>query len=406
MRLRARWLFPGDGKPIPDAVVTIKNGTIIEVSKSGDAIDLGDVAIIPGLINAHTHLEFSSIETPLEPRGEFANWIGSVIRWRHGATPDLPTRVQSGWTESLQSGVTHLGEIATADWRGAVDSAVTAHSMPPVSGIMFREYLGLDDGAVATHFDSARKFLDETKSNPQLIPGLSPHAPYSVHPELFSGLVQLAQEYRCPVAFHLAESPAELEAIKNGTGPLVELFEKMGVWKPDAIPSGTRPIDFLKQLEAVEHALIIHGNFLSEEEINWLGSRNNMSVVYCPRTHAAMQQGEHPWRKMLAAGVRVMLGTDSRASNPDLSIWRELQFLANHHPEISASSLLSLATHNAASGMGLPRTGRIDADHVADLCVVALGESFDPHDASLFSGNIIAVMKSDEQINGPSSLFQ
>lgn len=385
-RYFARWIYPGDGPPLQNATIEIADGIIqsVELGRA-EATDLGSVAILPGLINAHTHLEFSAIDLPLEPLDEFELWIQSVIDWRREAGSSTLNSIHRGIEESVQAGVTSIAEIATTDWR-ATSTIAAQQSAPRI--LMFREYLGLSDDAVESQLTSAREFLERTNDAP-FSAALSPHAPYSLHPELFDGLCTLAEEFRVPIAIHLAESPAELELLEYGRGPLSMMLKSLGVFRSELFEIPRRPIDFLKRLDCSVPVLLIHGNSLSDEEIEFLSNRPLMSVVYCPRTHAAMQKNSHPWQRMLAADINVTLGTDSRASNPDLSIWNELRFLHNHHPEIKASDLLKLSTANAAKALRLESVGSLAPGNIADLCVVPLsGQALQQPEQYLFaSGN-------------------
>jgi cytosine/adenosine deaminase-related metal-dependent hydrolase len=213
--------------------------------------------------------------------------------------------------------------------------------------------------------------------------GVSPHAPYSVHPDLVRGLVDLAVSRRAPVAMHLAETRAELELLADGTGEFIPFLEGLGVWRADAIPRGTRPLDYLRELARSENALAIHGNYFAADEIDFLSAHPNISVVYCPRTHAFFRHDPHPWRKLLARQVNVALGTDSRASSPDLGLWNELLFLRAQFPDFDPALLLHVGTWNGAFALGLEsETGSLAVGKAADLAVVELsgGDTTDPHD--------------------------
>ena len=406
-RYRARWLCNGDrfSRPIPHAVIEIRDQHIHNISqerKEAD-IDLGQVAIVPGLINAHTHLEFSSIQQPLQPLDEFPGWVRSVVDWRRSQSSGPFEAIQAGLKESIQSGVTTVGEIATTDWR---ENKETLSEVSPRRVVMFREFLGLADEAVDSQLQIARDFLNRSTSN-HFIPALSPHAPYSVHPDLFDGLCELAAERNVPVAFHLAESPAEMQLLHDGTGPMVDFLQTMGVYRPELFEQRQTPLNILKRLDRGFPVLIVHGNFLFDEEIEYLSRRKHMSVVYCPRTYESMQGGDYPWRKMLAADVNVVIGTDSRASNPDLSIWNELRFLQRQASILTGERILAMATSNAAQALGLVNTGQLVAGHTADLCIVQLDDpSIEDPQRFLFrdQSRPIAVMQAGEWTIPPRSL--
>jgi len=154
------------------------------------------------------------------------------------------------------------------------------------------------------------------------------------------------------------------------------MLEEFGVWEPSAIPHGSRPLDYLQPLTGLDHALVIHGNYLSDDEIDFLCRHPNLTVVYCPRTHAAFGHAPHPWRKLLQRGGCVAIGTDSRASNPDLSLWRELCFLRDQFPDVSPQILLELGTIRGARALGLEETtGILGVGRSADLTVVTLDAS-------------------------------
>lgn len=376
IRLRARWLFPGDSPPLPHVVVEVEQGRIVFISadqsstcQNADEIDLGQAALIPGLINAHTHLEFSDLAAPVEPRDRFADWIQAIIQSRREGHRDTLAAIQQGLAESRECGVAGLAEIATSDW--ILRTPVEDRSLRVFT---FREILGLHPGRVDSQLDVAKTFLAQAAACGQTDVGLSPHAPYSLHPRLFRGLIELAITHDVPVAMHLAESPAEMELLHRGTGPLVDLFTRMGIWPPEGHSGNLRPLDFLKELARAPRGLVVHGNFLNEEEMRFVASSPQLSVVYCPRTHQAMQSTPHPWQRLLELGVNVTLGTDSRASNPDLNLWDELRWLQTQAPEPAASSLLKLATANAAQALGWDDLGRLAPGFSAQFGVVPLTE--------------------------------
>jgi cytosine/adenosine deaminase-related metal-dependent hydrolase len=206
-----------------------------------------------------------------------------------------------------------------------------------------------------------------------------------VHPELFAGLVSLAAAAGAPIAFHLAESPEELQLLAAGGGPFRDLLESLGPWSPTAIPLGTRPMDYLRRLaDARVRALVIHGNYLDPEEIALLAhARERMSVVYCPRTHAYFGHARHPLPRLLEAGAKVAVGTDSRASNPDLSVLEELRLVAREFPELPPETVLALGTLRGAEALGqADRIGSLVPGKFADLAIVALPDrdARDPHE--------------------------
>ena len=205
---------------------------------------------------------------------------------------------------------------------------------------------------------------------------LSPHAPYTVLPELFERLVALAVEHRAPLCLHLAETQAELELLRDGTGELRDMLDRFGVWRADLHPRGRRPLDFLQQMAGLDHALIAHGNYLDADERAFLAQQPNIATVYCPRTHHFFGHSAHPWLELLAAGASVALGTDGRSSNPDYSLWSEVRWLDELTHGTQRPLLLELATIRGARALGLAESfGDLAIGKFADLCVIELPES-------------------------------
>jgi cytosine/adenosine deaminase-related metal-dependent hydrolase len=165
--------------------------------------------------------------------------------------------------------------------------------------------------------------------------------------------IELALQSQVPVAMHLAESLEELELLQSGTGPLVDLLQRLQAWDPSALASMVRPLRYLQILSAAPRALAIHGNYLDKEERAFLAEhRSRMSLVYCPRTHFYFGHCRYPLADLLRGGVRVALGTDSRASNPDLSVFEEMRFIARRFPEIAPVEILRMGTAAGAEALG------------------------------------------------------
>lgn len=399
--LRGRYVFPVDREPIAGGWVTVAGDRIAAVGQDTHAIeryDLGDVAILPGLVNTHTHLEFSYLNQPLgEPGMPLADWIALVTASRpesvqagaqEAAENAMSAAVARGLGESLAAGTTTLGEIAVAGWSPLPFQSAALDS------IIFRESICLSperfDAALAT----ARQHLmapihahpfDSPSSQPGALRiGLSPHAPYTVHPKLFARLVDLAIESDAPLAFHLAESLDELELLRSGGGRFFDYLAGRGFWVPGAIPLNTRPLDYLRQLARARRALVVHGNYLDDEEQAFLADhRDRLSVVYCPRTHAYFGHQRHPLEQLLARGARVALGTDSRASNPDLSLLAEMRYVAHKYPAIERAEVLRMGTLTGAAALGLAHeSGSLAPGKLANLAIVAIPATAaaDPHD--------------------------
>ncbi len=373
----------------------IENGRIarLDSGRNVDADDLGNVAVIPGLANAHTHLEFSDFAEPVTPARPFPDWIRAVIAARRDRAGTTQRAIDGGLRECLGGGTTLLGEIATDD------VSATRFGAASSAGVVFREVLGIGDDVAQDQLRIARQHLSEqtNRHDVDAIRGLSPHAPYSVSADLFQQCVQLAVTMNAPVAMHLAETREELELLRSGSGPFAELLKSLGVWRDRFWMQDGTIQSYLDVLARAPRALIVHGNYLTTSEIDFLGRHPQMTVVFCPRTHRFFGHAAHPWREMLKRGVSVALGTDSRASNPDLGLWAEVQYLRRNFSNVPAETLLELATVRGATALGqADETGTLSPGKRADLAVVVLCDdarnsiSTQPAEALLHPGNRIS----------------
>ena len=363
--LRAALLFPIHKPPKEDVWVNVRDGQITSIGPAEEKVryDPGDCAVLPGLVNAHAHLEFSDLETPLG-KGEMplAEWIGEVLAWRTSRERTTThQRVTEGISQSVAAGV-----IAIAD----IVSEKESFTDTPLYYRAFQELIATNDEQVAIAIEKIHSFDAEKNESSQY--GLSPHAPYSVAKPIWEKVVARASASNVPLAVHLAETRDELIFLATGEGRFDELLRKRGVH--DFAPAGKDPLSFLKILAAAPNTLIAHGNYLRDEEIKFLAHHNDrFTVVYCPRTHAYFGHDPYPLESMLDAGVQVAIGTDGRGSNPDLSLWREMQHIAQTHPAVSGEAILQMGTLAGACGLGLAdRIGTLKSGKEASLAVIRL----------------------------------
>ena len=402
---KAAWVIPVDRPPIENGVVEIHDGLITVVRSAlphESCHDLGDVALLPGLVNAHAHLEFSLVESPfggIQPARPFTDWIRLLVAYRTDRgqalrnfgigrgqfrNSEAPDPLNSGAIEAAESGTSLLGEIATAGWNAM---ALPANG-PRV--VAFRELIGLKPETADLQITLAEEWL--RRESQRVTYGLSPHAPYSVAPELLRRSVDLAKQFDAPVAMHLAETRAELEFLAHGRGEFVEMLKSFGAWPEEGLPLGRRPLDILRTLADAPRALVVHGNYLADDELDFIAARPQMSVVYCPRTHEFFGHEPHPWRQLLAKGANVALGTDGRGSNPDLSLWNELVFLRERFPDVAPCTLLELGTLAGAKALGCEHDcGTITPGKRADLIAISLTGSGDPLEKLLVAGRPISI---------------
>lgn len=386
---RAGWLLDGLAPPRRNVRLVVEGTRLVAVEPFDGGqfdLDFGDGVVVPGFVNAHTHLEFGALTEPTSPRDTpvpFAEWLRELIAARRAAAlerspeslrDERRTGVVLGLDELSRSGVTMVGEIARPDWPEATLAG-------PVDTLVFLELLGLSRARVEPLLAMAKAHLNRAavanEASGGAAPfadwqaGLSPHAPYTVHPDLLAGACRLSLEHQVPIAMHLAESWDELELLRSHSGALVETLREFDAWDPSALPRGLTPSDYLQALAKAWKTLVVHGNFLSSADYGRLAEdRERMSVVYCPRTHSRFVPTRYPLAEMLAAGVRVVLGTDSRATNPDLDFLAELRWVASRYPEVDRATLLRMATTDAAIALGLTNRGALIAGQRADFVVL------------------------------------
>lgn len=397
---RARYVFPVDRPPIEHGVVTIDGERIVAVGDrpaGENSVDLGPVALLPGFVNAHCHLEFSHLRRPLGRAGmPLADWIRAVIAERGRADYSAPLAIEDGLHESLAHGVTGIGDITTVD--------VSAQYFPRVDLTLFAEVIAFSRARAASAFSALALRLSSQHSQvdyrrratADIHFGISPHAPYTVSPGLVAKLVDVARGRGLPVAMHIAESREELEFLDRGTGPFQELLDERSMWDAEAIPRGSRPLDYLQMLAAAPRALVIHGNYLAADELEFLAARrDSMSLVYCPRTHEYFRHPRYPLNAALDASVRVALGTDSRASNPDLDLLAEMQFVRSAYAEIDPLAILKMGTLAAAEALGREaEIGSLYPGKLANMVALELSDEGGNSPAraleSIFSGGVTA----------------
>lgn len=312
-------------------------------------------------INAHTHLELAGIPGPIreETPGPLSmpDWVTRLMAFRRG--PDYaPAAAVEQALERLDAEM--VGDIYQKD------VPVAAYEKrPDIRKRLFYELIGWREDMVQPCIEGLEGFLDAFSpqnrdsaardgASPSIFPGISPHAPQTVHRLLLEAAVETARQRDLPLALHLAESPEEMQLLTDHDGPLRDMMRRVDPsYEPEQVLAGRRPLDYLRLLASAPRVAIIHGNYLDAEEIAWLGRHaDRFVVVYCPRTHGHFGHPEYPLRQMLRAGVRVALGTDSPASSPDLSIAAEIDFLRQRFPDISDSDLQDMTETNGRFALG------------------------------------------------------
>lgn len=345
---RADWVFTGIGEPLRDGVIEVADREIVAVKPYSPKMkinyDFGQCLITPGFVNAHTHLDLGALGGRLPATTNFTDWLQLVIAYRRlNDVAEWDAAIKQGIDESIRSGTTALGDISVGG-RSANFLAATE-----LESAVFLELIGLGDSGLQPSLEQAAVWLSGKTTQPRHY--LSPHAPYTVSRQL---LQQLGGAYpRTHVAMHVAETEAELELLATHAGPFKPFLESVNAWHPQNLISSID--ELLRLLQAFESVFLIHGNFLTRDQ--WQRLPRRTTLVYCPRTHAYFGHPPHPYLQMLADGMTVLLGTDSLASNPDLSILNECRFLWKRDRSLlDGETLLQLATGKATLATGCPAT--------------------------------------------------
>jgi cytosine/adenosine deaminase-related metal-dependent hydrolase len=375
---QARYALNPGSELISNAALEVRGDRVVSLRSGGSsctsaAADLGDVLLLPGLINAHTHLELTGLHGRVPFAGQFASWAERVIEMAPGNQGEAPARrwICEGARMSLRAGVTAVGDIGYGAHQSDELAAVSLRS------VCYREILG-----IGPKHEEALAFLhrgcrDMVSAPPNHWIGLSPHAPYSTDPQVYEEALALAERRGWPVCTHLAETREETVFLKTGEGPLRALLERRGLVTDSFAPAGCTPIQFAERVGLLEsNALLVHVNYLTDEELELLAG-SSCSVAYCPRSHAFFGHEPHRFREMMAAGVNVCLGTDSLASNDSLSILDEWRFLHARYPDLDLPFLLRMSTVNAAAALGVEADiGSLEPGKLADfICLPADGLS-------------------------------
>ncbi len=371
--LAADWVVPVEGDPIRDGAVVISDDGRIHAV--GQAADLGaderydNAVIVPGLVNAHSHIEYATY-AGFGDGLSFAPWIGMhVERKARLDDDDVLAIARVGAAGCLRSGITAIGDCSFAGMTAPACAALGLRA------IVYVEVFGGPE-AIEQRFHPTHERIEGSLSD-RIRLGISPHAPYTVTPELY----EAADALGLPVATHLSESPDEAAYVRDGSGPWSALAELL------VEPPGRSGIRLLH-----EHGLLndrvtaAHCVTVDDEEIAIL-AEHDVAIAHCPRSNAQLGCGIAPVTALVEAGLRVSIATDSPASTPSFDLFEEMRVAvwmqrarATTPGALTARDALRLATLGGARALGLDADlGSLVPDKWADLVVLSLeGSPFDP----------------------------
>jgi aminodeoxyfutalosine deaminase len=387
----AAWIVPISGPPLRDGWVVVDRGRVAATTKRPPAaaereIDLGDVAVMPGLVNAHTHLELSYLRDQVPPASQFVTWIRHVIAARR-RRPDpgsleILAAVDAAIAEASATGTALLGDISNT----LVTFAPLARS--PLAAVVFYELIRFAADDPRAFVEAACRQLERLVPTDRVRRSLAAHAPYSVAPLVLRAIRDAVnRDPFAPCSVHLSESTEEVEFIRSGRGPWRGLLEELGAWDSSWVPPGGTPVEFLDDSGFLDNrVLAVHGVQMSEADLDRLVARG-VTVVTCPRSNGHTGAGAPPIGEFYRAGVRIAVGTDSLASSPDLNVFAELATMRALAPGVPASLLLQSATREGARALGFEADyGTIEPGKRARLLAIDVPAAVDDVEEYLVGG--------------------
>src|ERR1043166_684825 len=387
MLLRARIVLPVSKPPIDDGAVLIDGdrirsvGSWRELSSLGPhpTLDLGDVILLPGLINVHCHLDYTDVAGRIPPTRFFTDWVKTLMTIK--ASWNFSEYAQS-WINGAKM-VVRNGTCAVADVEASPDLLPEIWSATPLRVCSFLEMTGVKTRRAPTSVLKEALEIIDACSNPPGPMGLSPHALYSTTRQLLQKTATQSRRKKLRVTSHLAESEQEYDMYMFRRGGLYEWLNRQRDMSDCGHGSPVQQFNRCGLLS--ERFLAVHVNYLAAGDAALLGQKE-CTVIHCPRSHAYFRHRPFPYRELAKAGVNLCLGTDSlasvskvRAHPVELSLFPEMQLFSASHPELLPATVLQMVTVNAARALGFAGTlGEFVEGAFADLIAVPFnGKSLD-----------------------------
>ncbi|MGH9237238.1 MAG: amidohydrolase family protein [Vicinamibacterales bacterium] len=386
---RADWVLPISDEPVHPGWVSIDGNRITGVG-SGDApeaVNLGRAAILPALVNVHTHLELSYLQGRVPPGTSFIEWVRTLMalrrRYPDPSAPEIVAAARNAIAAARASGTGLVGDVS--------NTLVTVPLLREagMAAQVFHELLGFNvaDPAARVRDASAAAAASGTAGQDVRV-RLAAHAPYSVSPEMFRAIRAAVDAQPAPVTtVHLGESADEVEFLRHGTGGFRMLLEELGVWAPEWEPPAVSPVAYLSDLGFLDRcSLVVHGVQFDGDDLSRLAALG-ATVASCPRSNVHVGVGSPPLEAFYAMDVNVAFGTDSLASVADLNLFSELQEARRIAPRVPARRLLESATLAGARALGFDAEfGSIETGKRAALIAVRVPDGAADVEEYLVSG--------------------
>ena len=379
MIVRAAWVLPISRPPIKDGWVAISGGRITAVGDEHDSPpapprELGHVALLPGLVNAHTHLELSWLRGRVPPAADFIDWIKQLFMTRGGRSERLDEghvldAARQAAREMRESGTAGVGDISNSL------APVESIRATGLRGVVFHELLGfnLTNGQLVIDTRPLRETANRLGAESVRV-SVAPHAPYSVSPELFRAIRAEVDASPLPItSVHLGESKGEVDFLRDGSGPWPGILKWVGSTRDGWQPPGMTPVEYLDSLGVLDsRTIVVHAVQLVDADLARLAEIGG-TVVACARSNQWVGVGVPPIERFFASGVKVAIGTDSLASVEDVNLFSELKTMRWLAPSVPASTLLESATRVGAEALGLgDELGTIEVGKRAELIAIEL----------------------------------
>lgn len=379
-RYHAAWVLPIASAPLRNGTVVVLQGRIAYVGprecapEGGEDVDLGHALLLPGLVNAHCHLELTAMRGFLDGLG-FRDWIIRLTSARRAVlTPAmLLDAARMGVEEGLRHGITTFADT------GDTDAGLHAMCERGVRGVCYREVFGPDpeqcDAVIAALAAKVKEMRERATALVSV--GVSPHAPYTVSDRLFRATAEFARTEGLPLAVHIAESEEERALVEEGRGAFADGLRARDI---QVAPRARTPIALMESLGVLtERALLIHCVRVDDDDIGTI-ARHRCAVAHCPASNAKLGHGVAPLAALLAARITVGIGTDSVASNDRMDLVEEARLATlmacareHRHDAVSAARALELATLGGARALGLhAEIGSLEVGKAADLAAFAI----------------------------------
>lgn len=396
--IRAAWVVPVTSPTIADGGVLIERGRILDVGpwdvvaaraaareQAGVAVtrrDAGAAALMPGLVNAHTHLELSWLRGRVPPARSLPAWVAASMALRREATDPTPSILEA-IREARGAGTSVIGDIANG-W-----ASVAPLGSSDLRAVVFHELLGFNVDPAGEVVAAARERALGA-SNDRVSVSLAAHAPYSTSPALIREIAVAVQDLTpCVMSIHAAESAEETEFLATGGGAWRAVLEGLGRWVPSWAPPRASTVEYLSRLGVLTRdALLVHATQCSETDLARV-AESGAALVTCPRSNAWVGAGVPPVAAMISAGVRLAIGTDSLASVGDLNVFAEMQALAAIAPGVVPHRWIAAATIDGARALRQEREyGSLEPGKRADVLRVALRGA--PADAAAVEAQLVS----------------